>query len=76
MSENELLGLDRRNDMQRLVVKGSQIHTETRIQFEMLIDDQPTESSHPVPPAGPCIVPRVPRKSGFGITHAGTENAQ
>lgn len=60
--------------MQRLVVKGSKIHTETRIQFEMLIDDQPTESSHPAPPAGPCIVPRMPRKIGFGISPAATEN--
>ena len=60
--------------MQRLVVKESRIHSETRIHFEMLIDDQPPESGHPAPPAGPCIVPRMPRKIGFGITPAETEN--
>ena len=65
---------DRRIDMKRLIVNGTQVRSETRIHFEVLIDDWSSENTRPATPAGPCIVPSVPGKIGSVINSDETEN--
>lgn len=51
--------------MERIILKGSQVRSETRIQIEVLIDDLSPGNYRPVTPEESSIVPNAPRKIGF-----------
>ena len=52
-------------NVERIIITGSQVRSETRFHFEVLIDDRSPGNSRPVTPDDPCIVPNAPRKIGF-----------
>jgi len=51
--------------MERIIVTGSQVHSETRFHFEVSIDDQSPRNNRPATEGDPSTVPNVPRKVGF-----------
>ena len=53
--------------MERIVFTGSHVHSETRLRFEVLIDDRQPGNNRPVSSDGSSIVPTEPRKIGFAL---------
>ena len=62
----------REENMERIIVTGSQVHSETRFHFEVSIDVQSPRNNRPATEDDPSTVLNVPRK--IGAPRGGTEN--
>ena len=62
----------REEDMERIIVTGSQVHSETRFHFEVSIDVRSPRNNRPATEDDPSTVLNVPRK--IGSLRGETEN--